>query len=648
MDWIQLALAVPVAAIVLWLPGGVLAWLAGLRGMLLIALAPGFGASTVALAATAAPLVGLGWSPLALAAATLVLGAIVSGLRFLLARGGRFALPPLSRPWLVVLGVVLAAGLLSWRVGQTLGSSEAISQTFDNIFHLNAVRFILDTADASSMSVGLLTTPAGLQSFYPAEWHAVVALVVQLTGVSIPLAVNAVTIMVAALVWPIGAMLLARTLFGGGTTIMVATAVLSTALPQFPLLLMQYGVLYPLQLGFALLPGALAALALALGIGPSRTRTVTALWGAVLVAGLLPGLAVAHPGAFVAWLALGAPLIVVALVRGLRAGTRSRRAALLGAFAVYLVAGVVLVKLLRPPAEARGWPPTDSLGGALLDALTLGAYGFVPAFLVAALVVLGVVASLTRRSAGDIAAVGVWAVAVLLYVVVAGCSVWVIRDVLTGSWYNNIPRLAALLPIAVVPLAARGAGAIWSWSTRKAGRVLPRGSALWWTAAAAATAALVAVAQVGPMPAAVRQGHESHFALDDNSALLSPDELALIERLDETVPPGAVIAGSPWTGAALAYALSGRVVLMPHTLMYETEDIRAINGGLADASEGDDVCAAVDETGVGYVLDFGTREVPPGFDGRRYPGLDGLAESETVELIDQEGDAKLYRVVGCG
>jgi hypothetical protein len=48
---------------------------------------------------------------------------------------------------------------------------------------------------------------------------------------------------------------------------------------------------------------------------------------------------------------------------------------------------------------------------------------------------------------------------------------------------------------------------------------------------------------------------------------------------------------------------------------------------------------------VGYVLDFGTWEVHPGV--HEFPGLSDLAGSDAVRLVDQEGDARLYEIVGC-
>jgi hypothetical protein len=46
------------------------------------------------------------------------------------------------------------------------------------------------------------------------------------------------------------------------------------------------------------------------------------------------------------------------------------------------------------------------------------------------------------------------------------------------------------------------------------------------------------------------------------------------------------------------------------------------------------------------VLDFGDEEVHGG--DHPYPGLENLATSDAVELVEAVGSAKLYRVTACG
>lgn len=651
MQWFTFTWAVLATLLLLAVVGLPLARIVGLRGFAAIATAPAFAVTVIGIAAVVAPWVGLSWSVLPV----LLVAVILGGVLFALRRATRRLQPARAarRPfdgWLL-FALLSSAALLAYQVTMIIGGPESISQTFDNIFHLNGVRFVLDTGNASSLWLGFMTNPTGGLAFYPAGWHALVALIVQLSGASIPIAVNAATLVIAAVLWPLGILLLTRTLFGRSPVLMVTAGLLAASLPVFPILLMDYGVLYPYQLGLALLPVALAATLRMLGlVGGARTAPGRLWWG-VAVLGCLPGLALAHPGALVAWLALTAPMALVFAILALRrAGTARGRWLVVGAFALYLVVGAVLLDTLRPPAEARGWPTQMGMLDAVWDVVSVSAWYGAPAVIAAVAVLAGIVWAFIARSRVAWVGLGMYAVVAVLYLAVAALPLPALRDALTGGWYNNLPRLAAILPVVLVPIGAYGAACTWAWLSRRhpirrAVRTLPR-----W-ALAGIGVVLTALAAVGmqtpalsPLGIAERWA-ASPFLMTDDSALLSADEAALLSRLDDHVPEGVAIAGSPWTGAALAYALADRPVLMPHTLMAVGDELEAINDGLAAAIPGGAVCRAVTDLGVGFVLDFPGREVHPG--QHVLPGLRGLAQSDAVRLVDEEGDARLYEIVAC-
>src|SRR5690606_17111957 len=120
--------------------------------------------------------------------------------------------------------------------------------------HMNAVRFILETSDASSLHGNAVI---GGDSFYPSAWHAGISLVATMAGASIPVAANISTLVIGALVWPLGIAWLARTVTGSRAVASYA-AVLSSALQTFPLLMFQWGVLFPNALATALVPAAVS------------------------------------------------------------------------------------------------------------------------------------------------------------------------------------------------------------------------------------------------------------------------------------------------------------------------------------------------------------------------------------------------------
>lgn len=362
-------------------------------------------------------------------------------------------------------------------------------------------------------------------------------------------------------------------------------------------------------------------------------------------AGVVPGIAIAHPGGLMAFLIFVTMIVAIRYAMFLRgsASSRAKRWSVLAAVGYAIVFWVVWSRA-RPPADARSWVIEQSLGQAVGEIATVAPMRGAINLVVAILVTVGIVVAVRRRSSTDVVALGLFVVAAGLYVVVTALPYPIFRDMVTGPWYNNAPRIAALLPLAWVPLAGLGGAALWSWMRQAVKR---RGETL------ALRVALVFVAILGlvvlPQRFAVRPAvtfaHHT-YEISEDSAVLSLDEKKLLERLPQHVAADAMIVGNAWTGTALAYAYSGREVLLPHTLTDVTSEMQQILDGLGSATVAEPACIAARDLGVTFVLDFGRQEVHGG--RHFYPGLASLARSETVEMIDSEGDAKLYAVVGCG
>lgn len=637
--WFDLVVAVLASIGVIGIPGLLVAFVLGMRGLTLWALALPAGTTIVVMAALAAPFVGMSWGILPVGLMTVIIAIVAAVLRFALWRSSAPAFT--GSPRGAIAAIAGACLIVIIQLVAVIHDPQNISQTFDNIFHLNAIRYALDTGAVSPLTIGSMTSgPSGGLPFYPSGWHAVASLVVHITGVTIPLASNAIMIFFAAVAWPLGVVFLVRTLFGPSTAMLVTAAAVSVALPAFPLLLIEYGVLFPYMMSLSLI-----AVPIALVFETCRRATWRERWPFIVGAlGSLPGIAIAHPGGFVALLVFTSVLLGVVWVRLLfsTASRREKAMASLGA-AGYIAAAVTFWYVLRPPAAARTWLPDETVGQAIGEVLTVSVWAAPMNLVVAVLVIVGGAVAVRRRTAADWTALGFLAAAAGLYIAVSGLQYLVPRDILTGAWYNNAPRLAALLPLAWVPLAAVGGARMWevlgSWLARV---TQPRlRTAL---AATVAVVTLVVIPQVGNIRQAVSSAGGA-FAVTDASQLLTTDELALLDRLDDQVPEDAAILGSPWTGTALAYALADRNVVLPHTLMDITEDMSLVLDGLDTARPGSDVCDAVDRLGIEYVLDFGTQEVNGG--EHSYQGMDRLSSSRAVAEVDAEGEAVLYEVVVC-
>jgi hypothetical protein len=241
-----------------------------------------------------------------------------------------------------------------------------------------------------------------------------------------------------------------------------------------------------------------------------------------------------------------------------------------------------------------------------------------------------------------------FAIAALFFVLASGVSSGnPLREAVTNPWYNDPYRLAALLPLACIPIATLGALAIVNAAAdylahRRLSRLLsPLLSAL-------ALVALFCVA-LGPNVTRTAEQARGAYVMDGSSRLLTDSEARLLERVDQAIPDDALIVGSPWTGASLAYALTGRQVMELHIFGQRSPGELYLDEHLADIDTDPRVCDAIRELGVDYVLDFGKANVvgDPG-SATDWDGIQSIPPAQGLIVVDSEGpDARLLQVSGC-
>lgn len=656
MSWLDVVIPLVLGLALLAVPGGLVSLALGLRGLLMAAVAPLVTVTLSAVFAVLLPFVSIGWSPLALLAASVACSAVVVAARRLAAVP---AMAPAQHPnrtltqrlW-VAAGFVTGAVLILVQLALVFGKPGSISQTFDNVFHLNGVRYILDTGSASSLTMSGMASGDQPPYFYPAAWHGLAAALVQLSGAPLPVAVNALNMAVACLVWPLGSMLLTRVVAGNNAVAVGAAGVLSAAFSAFPIMLLDFGVLYPNFLSIAMLPAALSSVVLF--FNPTRISALPRPVRYSLPLFLAPGLALAHPNGLMSLLVLAVPVVLHAYIVRYYVRSKIRTNRREWRWATWsLTAGALallgLWVVIRPPRDAAFWGPTQSPAGAVFEVATNSAMNRPVAATVSVLMIIGLVVS--RRHLERLWMIGCFLVISFLFLVVSGIPTSFIRSVITGVWYNDSYRLAALLPLAALPFAAVGVDAVAGWSCRLVTRSSAAAGRRWLPQTrpvafiALALAACAGVAGLIPPIAGAIETARMNYVENPDSPLLSTDEQRVIDQLHGVVPYGAVIAVNPWTGGALAYALADRDTTAKHILTNNTRDVELLNQRLRDADQDPAVCAAAHNAGVKYVLDFGTKEVHGG--DHRFPGLENLQASKSVKLLVQEGEARLYELTDC-
>lgn len=668
MDW-SLAIVPFIAALALiFIPGMLIAVAAGQKGFDAVGIAPALSVAAISISAIIAPMIGLTWAAWVPLVFALLLAALAYGVLTLLEQLRPSATDPgvargtwwSTRQGWAYGGWAVGALLLIRNSTNAIGNPTWVSQTYDANFHLNAIRYIADHGNASSLFISSMTSGDGSAAFYPAAWHGLASLVFELSGAQIPVVANTMSVVIAGVIWPLSVLYLVRQLFSVARPTLLVAGVISAAYISFPLLLIYFGVLYPNSLGISLLPVGVSLVGQVFGLGNRRRITV----GQGLTLGVLVSLAIAlaHPNMVMTLLVMAVPMVaffalrqVLRAVRGEVSPATVAAQVLLGAALVYAV--WILWGIVRPPKEAGGWEPGASDTTAIAEALLNNALGVGNLWVISLLGLVGAF-SIFHARRNLIWLVALWAY--IAYFYIAGRSMtWDDgRDWVVGVWYHDPFRTAALLPVVAAPLAVLGADYLVKWVLERTCPLAEKRTAL--------PLALVSVVALVPLVWAT-QGNKYMedyvattfwgYAPTPDSPLLTPDEYKVLNAVDDYVPEGATIIVNPWTGAGLAYALADREVTGYHTSYEPTPDNAVLIKDLDEAATDPAVCQAVQDENARYALYFGGREINEHISGKHtaeYSSLEyleqlkALGDNQSVEVLYQSGEAVLYRINICG
>ena len=696
--WSALLHPLLIAAALLYAPGGLIAIAARLPVRVVVALAPALSVAVIAGTGLLAPGLGLAWGVSVVAGATAIIVLAAIAVRaahrltgILISRRARAAAQDarddgapndpdgavpseepapqesagpspapasiggrVSRCWAAARGPaedlglwIVSAALMLAICAQFINAPDAFSQTYDAVYHLNAVRWILDTGNASSLSFDMVISRGAV---YPLGWHTLVALTMRLSGItSIPLASNAVMCAVAGLTWTSGVITLTSALTAGRRAGRIATAVLASAAPAFPLLGLFWGILYPVFLATAMLPSVLLTAVTASARAMALPRRAV-LW---LMAGAgCAGLALAHPS-----------IIVIALIAGVSAAmTHSLslavsavaerhhvRRAVLACVLTALLAGASwsAAPALRASKSVSQWPPYTSAAGGIGEAVTSAPELTAIVWPLALLTVIGYLSAWRRQSTRWVALTHT--VVCGLYVVDVSQKVSPLRYSLTGFWYSDAYRPGGFMMVTALPLAGIGACAL----ADAAGRALPRAvraaTTVPWLRAALTILVIAALAWQSTGSAAMSYNLKKFgltFLVTDDSQSLTADELAVVNRLPDLLGPDDVVLADPWRGGSLAYGLTGVTTLPRHLSSYGSTSpaLTVLENSLDEVGDNPEVCPAIEELGVDYVLDFKGRTI---LDGPEAPGLSDIQPRDGFRTVLRIGDATLYRITAC-
>ena len=664
MSWLATIPLLLFAVVVAFVPGYVMGWALRVPARLRVFLSPLLSFALVAVSAIVLGKTGIAWSLISFVVVAAVLVAAAAGVMHLVGRRWP-ALASASWPgndvpvaWPVV-GAVLGGFLVLHMTEDMVYGPEAFSQSLDNSFHMNAIRWIQEHGDASSLTLGAVSAADQQPAFYPAGWHDFVSLIYSTTGTSIATATIVTVLLAAGILWPCSLVALSLSIPKLRRLQALAIPAMICGFAAFPGLLLRWGVLFPNLLGYALLPSFVALMVYLVQVMVrGEYAALLSLCLAALVG--VAGLALVHPNAVVSAMVFALPLVLAGvawIVRSRELASRQKwvRSALLG---LVILGCVGAWWFLRPGASASNtWEPMLTEGEALYQFLFLGLENgnqlgdtFNPSHVVGFLALWGVGYLLYKRR--NLWLIASWALIGYLWIIAATVPRGDFRLLMVGPWYTDHFRLAALVVFPSVLLAGIGLGGAVEGLFVRIMHAIPRDKQVK-VAPALMGASMVLVLVVAGLTSRVPSVQETTLAVSKeyrvtpSSVVVTQDELNVINEIPKIVPKGDTIVNNPWDGSPFIYALADRHLTSYHFEFQTSPKYAAIINDLKDAATNPEVCREVTQYRAYWYVHM-ENQLNFGPDAQK--NYDALVEASATDLMTpvySSGPVVLYRITAC-
>lgn len=561
-----------------------------------------------------------------------------------------------------------------WFFSHSLADWSHLTQSEDNIRHYAYIRSLLNSTDWSTLNVSMygignsqslnpyLSQTGG---FYPLGWHIPSAITCALASTSIGIGTNVINFTLIGISLPMGSYYLISQIFPNESKLRVATgAIVSLVLPASPWVLLAVWPLFPNLATMCLVPVA-AALFIDATTDSSAYRS-TKIAAFILCCG---GISVTQPNGIFVCAVFLIPYTVWICSR--HAGERQfsnkfskDKAKLIAGTAAGLSISLIWLFVYKlPPFQgvvSYYWSPISTIWQTMVDCL-LAAYPIQPASIFAALLCAAGVLGLLRKKL-------YWPViscslAVVLYVVAAAFGDNVIKHVLTGFWYTDPYRVAAMLAFCSIPVAYFGfilfLGAVKTIADRFE---MPCGSHIVDIAAVLAlfivfalpSFAIRGVAEI-TTPYSTMTASMRGFTRIEEGAILTDSKIKFLNKVAMITGPNAVIANTPYDGSCFAKGVANLNLLFCNDENYTelTTSNWAIDlrSNLCNYVSSDSTRENVCEKDIQYVLSLEENEKIiqtwyPSFESSSWIGLTEIRDSTPgFELVLHEGNMSLYKII---
>lgn len=558
---------------------------------------------------------------------------------------------------MIVLYIGLGLGVGLFIFVRALDGTECFNETYDNLTHLGLIRSFVESGHYSTFAASLYRDLGTVGSYYPAAWHMIAAMVASITNTSNLLVTNAMNYVCCALVYPLSCLCLLRAIFADRKNIVVAGAFASIAFVAFPWFFTVYGVLESNLFGFIMIPVMLLAIMQLCASGLRRsTRLIYLVFCIMSVAFCV----FAQPNTFFAVMLFSIPYLAWRIWE--TTGPRSARPRALKVrvgleIVFFIVMFVIWYACYKAPflydVTHFIWAPVASKSQALVNTLLFSNSWSPAAFVVAILVFIGLFSMLKERRYGWLAlALGMTAVIYWAGVCLEGR--W--DQFLTGFWYSDWRRTAALQAMIAVPVAAIGIARLYD--------LLPD---YFKSNAFLKLCLSIALLLVMFFPSFTVRGMgfvktpfgyfadmmDEYYSVDqtDDEIIFSESEQKFVKQAKEIVGED-IVYNIPYDGSFLAYQVDGlrTIYRLPYTGAGHNADQKALQANLADYTTDAQAAEALANVGARYVMMLDYGHIPyhrtwPDYYPENWEGITNIDEDTPgFELVLSEGDMRLYKI----
>lgn len=558
-----------------------------------------------------------------------------------------------------------------------LDGPSSFIQDSDNSFHLAVIRSFVDSGDYSTINVGIyhdVTSSSILSianSFYPAAWHLLAAIVASFSGQDVAFAANATNYAMLLFIFPSSVLLFLKTVFKEDRGVVIAGALVLFSFNSFPwgTLISVSGPLFPNTLGLMLVP---ACAAIFINFYDSDTKRFSLNYVTAFLVGVIT-LCFSHPNSIFTMAVLLAPFVVLRfsswyIEKQQNANSVVSLSARLISLTIpsLLILVIWFVCFINPALSntvSFTWGITASHLQAIVNVLSLSFRLPAGNYLLAVFVAIGFFALLRKKEYSWLCFS--YLIAAAIYIVGASTSGF-FKHFLAGFWYTDPYRLGACASLMAISLAAAGLATFSSFALKVFDRL---GYELWAKFLACFVCLIFTLCALyindfdlpgfGRVYTGLGDYHTCSTLSNDSKRdnLFDPKERLFCKRVAEFLEnDDGLIYNNADDGSAFAYPLYDLNLLYRRSaaemLGNESSDNQMLRLHLDQLATNDDVQRILKENGIKYILnlDYGgeindERCYYGYYTWDKWQGINSIEDSTPgLKLLMSEDDMRLYEI----